>query len=156
MERGLDAGELSGTLDLGHFSSRRVRLRADVSFLRTGRFRAYVAADDTTYRNVFYDLSGMLNLAFALRDPTHRVVPFVSFGTGIHVLTSSFGSIPIDLRYNTNVFGLQAASGVRIRAGHTGRRAVVIEGGATLAKEVSRASVRLGTEWLFGDLRRPR
>jgi hypothetical protein len=154
VERGLDALEGGATLDLGHLPSNRIRLAADVALLRTMPFSEYIVADDTTYRNVFYDLSGHLMLVLLARDPARSVVPWVSVGAGVHVLTSAFGSIPIDIRYNTNVFGLRTAAGVRVRAGASGRRAFVLEGSATVAREVSRTAVRVGAEWLFGDLAR--
>ena len=152
VERGLDAVEASATLDLGHFASNRVRLAADLGFLRTLPFSEFIVADDTTYRNVFYDLSGHVVLKVLASDPSRGVVPWVSLGAGVHVLTSTFGSIPIDVRYNTNVFGLRAATGVRVRAGSSGRRALVIEASALAAREVNRVGVRAGMEWLFGDL----
>ncbi|MCC6316694.1 MAG: hypothetical protein IT361_03295 [Gemmatimonadaceae bacterium] len=154
VEQGVDAAEATVSLDLGHFASSRVRLAAEASFLRAFPHREYVEADDTTYRDVFYDLSGHVDLHLLLRSPARRVVPYLSFGVGIHALTSSFGSIPIDLRYNTNVFGLRAGSGVRFRTG--ARNAIVLEGAASLSKAVSRSSVRLGVEWLFADLAGPR
>lgn len=152
VERGVDAMEAGATLDLGHFSSRRVRLAAEAAFLRTLPHREYVVADDSVYRDVFYDLSGHLVLGLLLRDPRWRVVPYLGFGVGVHALTSNFGSIPIDRRYNTNVFGLRSSGGVRIRVGGSGRRAVSLEGSTTLARHVSRATARVGMEWLFGDL----
>jgi hypothetical protein len=153
VDRGADAAEASATLDLGHFSSPRVRLAAEAAFLRAFPHREFVIAEDTTYRDVFYDLSGHVNLQLLMRDPARAAVPYLSFGLGVHALTSSFGSIPIDLRYNTNVFGLKAATGLRLRL-PGGRHAIVAEGAAVLSKAVSRSSIRLGTEWLFADLRR--
>ncbi|MGQ0646603.1 MAG: hypothetical protein ACT4P7_03470 [Gemmatimonadaceae bacterium] len=152
MERGAEALEAGGTLDLGHFSSRRMRLAADVAFLRTLPYTEFVVQDDMTYRDVFYDLNGHVVLGLLARDPVHRVVPYVSFGVGVHILTSSFGSIPIDARYNTNNFGLKAAGGLRIRTGSSGRLAMLLEGSATLARDVSRRTIRAGGEVLFGDL----
>ncbi|MBC7897744.1 MAG: hypothetical protein H7066_20160 [Cytophagaceae bacterium] len=153
VDRGVDAAEASATLDLGHFSSSRVRLSAEAAFLRAFPHREFVVAEDTTYRDVFYDLSGHIDLQLLMRDPAKTAVPYLSFGVGVHALTSSFGAPPIDLRYNTNVFGLKAATGLRIRL-RGGRTALVVEGAALLSKAVSRSRVRIGTEWLFGDLRR--
>ncbi len=150
VDRGATGIEGGAALDLGHFASRRIRVGVSAAFLRTLPFTEYVAQDDTSFRDVFYDLSGHVSLTFLARRPEHRVVPWASIGAGVHVLTSSFGSIPIDIRYNTNVFGLRSAAGVRLRGA---RRALSIEAGAILAKEVSRATLGLSTEWLFGDLR---
>lgn len=148
----MDAVEASGSLDLGHFASRRVRLSAEAAFLRAFPHREFVVAENATYRDVFYDLSGHVDLDLLLLDPGQAAIPYLSFGIGVHALTSSFGSTPIDLLYNTNVFGMKAATGVRLRVGD--RRAIVIEGAAILAKSVSRGTVRIGSEWLFGDLKR--
>jgi hypothetical protein len=152
VDRGVDAAEASGTLDLGHFASRRVRLSAEAAFLRAFPHREFVVAEDATYRDVFYDLSGHVDLDLLLLEPGRAAVPYLSFGIGVHALTSSFGSTPIDLLYNTNVFGMKAAIGVRMRVGD--RRAIVVEGSAILAKAVSRGTIRLGSEWLYGDLKR--
>lgn len=152
VDRGVDAAEASATLDLGHFTSSRVRLSAEAAFLRAFPHREFVVAEDTTYRDVFYDLSGHVDLQLLMLDPSRAAVPYLSFGIGVHALTSSFGSTPVDLLYNTNVFGLKTATGLRIRL-RGGRSAIVAEGAAVLSKAVSRSSVRLGTEWLFGDLR---
>lgn len=149
-ERGYRTAEGGIVVDLGHFSSRRVRLATEVAYLRTLRRGEYVPAEDSSYSGVFYDLSGHLMLHVTATDPGGKLVPYIATGVSVHALTSSFGSIPIDLRYNTNVFGLRALGGVRVRAWR--RRAVSVEWDATLAKEVSRWSVRVGVDHLLGDL----
>lgn len=122
-----------------------------MSFLRSLPRSEYVAQEDATYRDVFYDLSGHVTLTVLARDPAHTVVPYASVGAGVHALTSSYGSIPIDIRYNTNVLGLRLGTGLRFR----GRaRALSLESTAVLARNVSRATIGLSTEWLTGDLRR--
>ncbi|MBL8961718.1 MAG: hypothetical protein JNJ98_17795 [Gemmatimonadetes bacterium] len=153
IERNATGIELGATLDLGHFRSRRVRPGAAVSFLRSLPRSEYVPQEDATYRDVFYDLSGHVTLTVLARDPVHAVVPYASVGAGVHALTSSYGSIPIDIRYNTNVLGLRMGAGLRFR----GRaRALSLESTAILARNVSRATIGLSTEWLKGDLRRSR
>lgn len=154
VERGMDATDVAATIDLGHFASRRIRVGAEIAYLRSRAHREYVVAEDSTYRNHVYDLAGHVSLGFLLRDPARRLVPWLGLGVGVHALTSSFGSIPIDLRYNTNVFGLRAATGARLRLGRGSQRALVVEGNTILAKNVSRGGVRVGMEWLFGDLAR--
>lgn len=146
VERGVSALEIGAVLDLGHFTSRRVRLAAEVNYLRSFRFSEYVEAEDSTYRDAFYDLSPRLWLQLLARDPVRRIVPFARFGVGVHALTSTFGSIPLDIRYNTNVFGLATGAGLRLRV--PGAKAIVIEGTAIVAKEVSRGGLRMGLEWL--------
>lgn len=151
IERNATGLEVAASVDLGHFASRRVRPGASIAFLRTLPRSEYVTQEDATYRDVFYDLSGHVTLTVLARDPEKRLVPYASVGAGVHALTSSYGSIPIDIRYNTNVFGLRTGAGFRLR----GRsRAVSLEGTAILARNVSRASIGISTEWLFGDLRR--
>lgn len=145
VERGVNAVDVALNVDLGHFASRKVRLAAELNYLRSARFSEYVEAEDSTYRDAFYDLSPKVWLQLLARDPARRFVPFVRFGVGVHALTSSFGSIPLDIRYNTNVFGLSSGAGARWRFGP---RALVIEGTTVLAREVSRGGVRLGVEWL--------
>ena len=151
IERNATGLEIAGSIDLGHFASRRLRPGATIAFLRTLPRSEYVTQEDVTYRDVFYDLSGHVTLTVLARDPGKRLVPYASVGAGVHALTSSYCSIPIDIRYNTNVFGLRTGAGFRLR----GRsRAVSLEGTAILARNVSRASIGISTEWLFGDLRR--
>lgn len=145
VERGVNAAEVALNVDLGHFASRKVRLAAELNYLRSSRFSEYVEAEDSTYRDAFYDLSPKVWLQLLARDPARRFVPFVRFGVGVHALTSSFGSVPLDIRYNSNVFGLSSGAGARWRLGP---RALVIEGTAVLAREVSRGGVRLGVEWV--------
>jgi hypothetical protein len=151
IERDATGLELGVSVDLGHFRSRRVRPGATLAFLRSLPRSEYVAQDDATYRDVFYDLSGHVTLTVLARDPGRRVIPYASLGAGVHALTSSYGSTPIDIRYNTNVFGLRVGTGLRFR----GRaRALSVETTAVLARNVSRATIGLSTEWLVGDLRR--
>ncbi len=150
-ERDVTGMEAAAELDLGHLPSRRVRVGTEVAFMRTRLFDEYVQQDDASYRDVYHDLSIHVLVTLLMRDPARTIVPYVGAGTGVHVLTSAFGSIPIDVRYNTNVFGLRGAAGLRLR-GST--RAVRIETSAVLAREVSRATVGLSFDWLLGDLRR--
>jgi hypothetical protein len=152
VERDANAYEIGAALDLGHFQSRRVRLGAVASFLRTRPYREFVESEDSTYRDVFFDLSGHVVLTLLAREPQRRVVPYASFGVGVHALTSNFGSVPLDLRYNTNVLGLRSATGVRLRSGPRGRRGATLESSVVLAKEVSRVVVGLSFDWLLGDL----
>jgi hypothetical protein len=149
VERGADAFEVGGRLDIGHFPGRRVRVVADVAFLRTLPYEEFVAEEEATYRDVFYDLSGHVMLQWMLVDPSHRVVPYATTGVGVHALTSSFGSIIIDQRYNSNNFGLRGSAGLRVRVGS--RRALMAEYAGVLARNVSRGTVLIGLEWLFGD-----
>lgn len=154
VERNADAYELGARLDVGHFRIDRIRVVADVAFLRTLAYEEFVPAEDTTYRDQFYDLSGHVTVQWYLTKPSQRVAPYVSTGVGVHALSSSFRSIVLDQRYNSNRFGLRAAAGMRVRLGSEGRRALFVEYAGTLVREVSRGSVHVGVEALFGDLAR--
>jgi outer membrane protein W len=154
IERDIEAHEIGGRMDIGHFRADRIRVHTDIAFLRTQTHEEFVPTEDTTYRDVFYDLSGHVTIQWFLSRPSHRLAPYASTGVGVHVLTSSFNSIVLDQRYNTNNFGLRAAAGVRVRLGSGRRRAVFVEYASTLARNVSRGSVHLGLEALFGDLAR--
>lgn len=150
VERGIRGGEGRFHVDLGHFSSSKLRLGADVSFLRSSLHRETVELEDSTYSNRVYDLSGHVALQWLLVQPSRAVAPFVRLAIGVHALSSSFGSVVIDQRYNNNAFGLRAGAGLRLRLG--ARRSLVGEWDAALTREVSRRTVRVGAEVLLGDL----
>jgi outer membrane protein W len=149
--RGVEGG---ATLDLGHFASPRVRLLADVSFLRTSPMSERVESEGRSYRDVFYDLSGNLAVAVHPTGVSARIAPYVAAGVGIHVLSSSFGSLALDTRYNTNNFGVIGLAGVRARVGQAGRHAVLLEVRRIEAKDVSRLNLQVGMSALFNDLAR--
>ena len=154
IQRNVEAFEIGGRLDVGHFPVRRIRVVADVSFLRSLQYEEFIADEDSTYRDVFYDLSGNLMVHVHVTDPSRRLSPYIGAGVGVHALTSSFGSTAIDLRYNTNNLGLRGSAGARLRLGSGRRRALFVEVAGTLVRNVTRSSVHLGLEALFGDLAR--
>lgn len=154
IQRNVEAFEIGGRLDVGHFPIRRIRVVADVSFLRSLEYEERVEDEDSTYRDVFYDLSGNIMVQLHALDPSRRFSPYIGAGVGVHALTSSFGSTAIDLRYNTNNLGLRASAGARLRLGSGRRRALFVEYAGTLVRNVTRSSVHLGIEALFGDLAR--
>jgi hypothetical protein len=150
LEYAAQGAEVGGQLDLGGWRSRQVRPTAEIAFLRS-KHREFVSADDTTYDGVFYDLSGRLGVTFLARDPGRAFVPYATAAVGVHVLSSSYGSLVIDQRYNTNSFGLMGAVGVRIRAGRA--RGLLIEVRRVQADNVSRTSVHAGLVAFLGALR---
>jgi hypothetical protein len=154
IQRGYRGPAVGATTDFGYIASRRLRLLADIGYLRTLPETEFVASENRSYRDVFRDLSGTLALALHLNEPTSRVTPYVAGGVGVHVLSSSFGSLAIDTRYNTNNFGALAAAGARLRTGATSRRAVQLEVRRVVASNVSRTSMHLGLAYLLGDLAR--
>ena len=147
VEQGFSGAEVGLNVDLGHFGPRRIRLAAEGSFLRTFKNNVTVVLEDSTYRDVFYDLSGHVDLVFYARDPESRVAPFANTGIGVHVLTSSFGSPVIDRKFNTNNFGLRMGAGSRFRIGSSA--AVTVDFQVILSREVSRGVSRLGLARMF-------
>ena len=152
IENGFHAWQLGGTVDFGSLRSRHVRLLADLSYLLTLPHREYVLAEGKSYRDVFRDLTAHLSLAVHPWSPTSRVSPYVAAGVGVHVLSSSFGSLTIDTRYNTNNFGLREAVGFQVGIGGSGRRALTIEVETLQARDVRRVAVKAGLTGLFNDL----
>jgi hypothetical protein len=154
VERHVDALEIGGQLDLGHLVSRRVRISTDVSFLRSFPMEERIDTEGKTYRDSFFDLSGSVMATLLGAAPSATITPYIGGGVGVHALSSNFGSIVIDTRYNANKFGLLATAGVRARVGQSGRRAVTLELRRVQVSEVSRASLHLGIVALFNDLAR--
>ncbi|MEO7962441.1 MAG: hypothetical protein ABIT38_00870 [Gemmatimonadaceae bacterium] len=154
LERGIDAYEGGVSLDLGHFSSRKLRLTTEITYTRSSPHTERIETEGKTYRATIFDLSGEINLALLTREPTKRIVPFVAGGVGMHVLSSAFGSLAIDTRYNTNNFSLQVESGVRFRLGRRSRRALLMSVRRVQSNDVSRTTVQIGLEALFNDLAR--
>lgn len=152
IENGFHAWQLGTRVDFGYLRTRRVRLMADVHYLLSLPHSEYVLSEGKTYRDVFRDLSAHLSLAFHPTSPSARVAPYVAAGVGVHVLSSSFGSLTIDTRYNTNNFGLREAIGLRVGVGGSGRRAVTLEVESIQARDVRRVGVSLGLTGLFNDL----
>ena len=152
IENNFRAWQVGTSVDFGYLRSRHVRLVADATYLLTLPHREYVIAEGKTYRDVFRDLSAHLSLAVHPFSPTARVSPYVAGGVGVHVLSSSFGSLTIDTRYNTNNFGLREAVGVRIGVGSSGRRALNLEVESLQARNVRRVAVVAGIGALFNDL----
>jgi len=154
IERGFRALAGGLTVDFGHLASPRVRLVTDATYLLTSKRTERVETEGKSFRDNFRDLSGHIALA-AHASPAARLSPYVAAGVGVHVLSSSFGSLSIDTRYNSNNFGLLGAAGVRTRLGAGQRRALDLEVRAIQARNVRRVSLHVGLAALFNDLRRP-
>ena len=154
IQRSVRGAEVGTTIDLGHFASRRVRLLADASFLRSYPLSERVEAEGKSYRDVFYDLSGHVLVAVRGTRVTARLSPYVAGGVGVHVLSSSFNSLTIDTRYNTNNFGVVGLAGVHARLGGGLRRSMLLEVRRVQTKGVRRLSIHLGLSALFNDLAR--
>lgn len=154
IERDVNGLEAGAQVDLGHFGNPRIRLWSDIAFLRSMHLTERFEVEGRTYRGVFYDLSGNVGVSVLGAAPGATFTPYVGGAVGIHILSSSFGSLAIDSRYNTNNFGFLATLGVRTRIGSSGRRAMLIELRRVQAKDVSRLSLQLGLATLFNDLAR--
>jgi hypothetical protein len=154
IEHSADGFEGGAWIDLGWIRTRRIRLQGEVSFLR-GSLTEYVRASDTTFSGTFYDLTSSLDAVVLLRDPAARVMPYVAAGVSVHALSSAFGELSLDRRYNTNPFGAHAAAGLRLSTSRSGRNAISLELRTSMAENVNRTSARLGGVVLFGDLKRP-
>lgn len=151
IQRGYHGLSLGGTVDFGHIATPRLRLLADIGYLHSFPETEFVQSENKSYRDVFRDLTGTLALAVHPNSPESRLSPYVMTGLGVHVLSSSFGALAIDTRYNTNNFGLLLGGGARLRLGR-GRRALFAEVRRVLTQDVSRSSVHLGVAALFGEL----
>lgn len=151
IQRGYHGLSIGGTVDFGHIATPRIRLLADLGYLHSFEKSEYVQSESRTYRDVFRDLTGTVALAFHPNAPASRLTPYALTGLGVHVLSSSFGSLAIDTRYNTNNFGILLGGGARLRVG-AGRRALFAEVRRVLSQDVSRTSVHVGIAALLGEL----
>ncbi len=154
LEHDARAADIGISVDLGHLPQRKLRIFAEISALRSVSFSEYVVQEDRTYSGPFFDLSGHVGLTWLTRDAQERIVPYLAIGAGVHALSSSFGSIPIDQRYNSNNFGILGAAGVRTRLRANGRHAISLEIRRTQVRDVSRSSIHLGMLRFFGELSR--
>ncbi|MFN8581240.1 MAG: hypothetical protein U0163_09730 [Gemmatimonadaceae bacterium] len=146
--------EVGGSLDLGWIGSPRLRLVGDVAWFG-GRLRSFVTQDDKTYRSNVFDLAGTVAVQLHGGSLKARTAPFVSAGVAVHALSSSFGSLPLDLRYNANRFGLMGAVGVNQWLG-SGRQSLRFEARFQEVTGASRWTGRLSLEHHFGSMVRSR
>lgn len=154
VQRGYAAGSLGGSMDFGYLRSRRVRLVADLTYLLTVPRTVRVESENATYRDVFRDLSGHVAFAFHANDPSNRLAAYALAGGGVDVLSSSFNSLTLDSRYNSNNFSLLGAVGTRVRLGAASPRALSLEVRGIAARNVRRAALHVGVMTLFNDLAR--
>ncbi|MEP7383659.1 MAG: hypothetical protein ABI910_18380 [Gemmatimonadota bacterium] len=152
IQRGYHGLAIGTTVDFGHLMSSRIRLLADVGYLHTFPKTEFVQSENRSYRDVFRDLTGTLALSLHPNAPSSRFSPYAETGLGIHILSSSFGTLAVDRRYNTNNFGILLGGGARLRLGSSGRRALLVEVRRVLSQDVGRTSVHVGLAALFGEL----
>lgn len=154
VEHTAEGYELGMLLDLGWVRGRALRLQGEVSALRA-TLTEFVDVENRTYTDAYYDLTGSLSLVLQAGGSRSRYVPFLLAGVAVHALSSNFGSIPIDRRYNGNPFGSHIAAGGRIWLGASGRNGLFVEVRRSIAEHVNRTTVRLGGMVFYNDLVRP-
>ena len=155
LEHDADGVEGGVTLDLGWLRAPRFRLQAEVSLLRA-TLTEFVEVDDATFDGEFFDLTTSIGIVALMRNASARAAPYVAAGVAVHALSSTFGSVTLDRRYNANPFGAYVAAGARLWLSGTGRNALSLEVRMSSAEHVSRSSARLGGLLFFGDMVRPR
>ncbi len=148
-------GEVGALVDLGWIWTPRVRLTGDAVWF-AGPHREYVPQDDESYKSTVYDLAGTVSLRLLGGSSTSRLVPYASVGLAVHALSSSFGTLPLDQRYNANRFGATAGVGVERWIGPAGRHSVWLEGRVQGVTDVSRWTARVGWVRHFSSMTRPR
>ncbi len=154
LERSSTGAEIGGFLDLGWLRGRSVRLQGDVGLVRAS-LTEFVELEDSTYTGHYLDLSVDVSAVW-LASPDGAASPYVLAGVGVHALSSTFGTLFLDRRYNTNRFGSHVGAGLRLRTGGSGpiQPALFIEARRVISDEVQRTVLRAGLLSLFGDLGR--
>jgi hypothetical protein len=151
MERDVSGFEAGAFLDLGWFRTPRLRVQAEVAFLH-GTLTETVVVEDSTYRGPLYDLSGAVSFTLLPAGPRSRLAPYLVAGVAVHALSSTFGTLVLDQRYNANPFGIHGGAGLRLRLTPEGRVGLWAEWRGTVAENVNRTTVRGGLMVLFNDL----
>ena len=139
--------EVGGTLDLGWFGSRRVRLSLGVDYLATTIDRADslgVRGKGSAYVfSAFADVTAMGPLV-------RRITPYAGAGFGVDAVGTTISNEQIGTIYNTNVFNLHGQLGMLFYLTQRGR--FQAEARFTGAHVVRRYGVRVGYVWLFNGL----
>lgn len=148
-DRGYEAGLLA---DLGWTTTPLLRIQTEVNFLAAHLVET-VDIEDRTYRGPFFDLNGAVSAVLLAKG---RVAPFLVAGVDVHALSSDFGSLTLDRRYNTNQFGVTGGAGLRLWTGRSGRHFLSIEVRRGISENVDRTVVRVGFFQAYNDLVRPR
>ena len=154
VERKARGREYGGIIDIGWIRVPRLRIQGEVDFLRANHTER-VEVEDSTYSNVFYDLTTSISALLLVGGERWRLAPYLSAGVGVHALSSAFHSPTIDRRYNVNPFGFHIGAGARIWLGGAGRGGVFAEARYVVADNVNRTSIRAGALVFFRDLIRP-
>ena len=153
LERSSEGPEIGAFLDLGWMRGRSLRLQGEVAFQR-GTLTEFLELVDSTFHGDYFDLSLGVSAAWVV-SPDGQVSPYAVAGVAVHALSSTFGTLELDQRYNANRFGSHLGAGVRARIGSS-RQAVFAEARRVIADQVNRTVVRIGGLVLMGDLYRRR
>jgi hypothetical protein len=143
--------EAGATADLGWIRTQRFRLQADLALLRA-TLTETVEVEGRTYRDHFFDLTASVSLVVLAGGDGWPVRPYALAGAGVHALSSAFGSLTIDRRYNANPFGSHAAAGLRTWIGASGRAGAFLEARVAVAEHVNRTTIRAGGTVYLNDL----
>jgi hypothetical protein len=73
----------------------------------------------------------------------------------VHALSSTFGVVELDERYNANPFGVDVAAGLRAWVSSSGRAGLFVEGRRVIAANVNANVLRVGALVFYRDLVRP-
>ena len=155
LEHAAEGYEVGLLLDLGWVRGRALRLQGEVSALRA-TLTEFVDVENATYTDAFFDVTASVSLVLQGGGERGRFAPFLLAGVGVHALSSAFNSIPIDRRYNGNVFGSHIGAGGRVWLGASGRSGLFGEVRRNIAEHVNRTTVRVGGLVFYNDLVRPR
>ena len=148
-DRGYELGVLA---DIGWTGAPSLRLQAELDFMAAHLVET-VEIEDRTFRGPFFDLAGSVSAVFLASG---RTAPYLLGGVSVHALSSDFGTLSLDRRYNTNQFGVVAGAGLRIWTGDAGRQIIAIEARRVISENVDRTLLRIGFLHAFNDLIRPR
>lgn len=151
LERSSDGQEAGLLLDLGWMRGRSVRLQGEVAFLRA-TLTETLELEDSTFHGDYFDLSAGVSAVWLVAADA-RVSPYALVGAAVHALSSTFGNVVLDQRYNANRFGSHVGAGLRLRIGSS-RQALFAEARRIIADQVDRTEVRFGGLILMGDLYR--
>jgi hypothetical protein len=154
IERSSNGLEFGGLIDLGWMNGRSLRLQGEVGVVRAP-LTEFVEPEDSTYTGHYLDLSVDVTGVW-LASPDGRASPYVLAGIGVHALSSTFGTLYLDRRYNANRFGSHVGAGLRVRlgGGRIFQPALFVEARRVIADEVDRTVLRAGLLTLLGDLGR--
>lgn len=155
VERARRGWEIGALVDFGWLRSHYLRLQGEISYLEA-HVSEFVEIENRQFEGRFQDLTSSLSLVLHGANEQRGFVPFLATGVGVHALSSAFGEVSLDQRYNANPFGVHVAAGARVWLPGTQRHGVFMEVRRSLAEHVNRTTLRFGGLVFFNDLIRTR